>query len=208
MSQKVEGMGDVNDIYEKKFQVTNEWCLAINNIDYVRETLEPFTRDLGMKEVIEKMSELRSPIEAQRCQHTLENVIANAIDTVRNKIIELMEIVVKKMVPSMKRLLIEGAELCNQDSNSVDRLMMYVDSNLSTLYRELNEENFNRILEIVWDQLSAILDEIIQTNLDVSWLIEFLRLNNSFNSFLIIEKTSAFLFRQLKQNVNSDVGLV
>lgn len=66
----------------------------------------------------------------------------------------------------MKRLLIEGAELCNQDSNSVHRLMMYVDTNLSTLYRELNEENFNRILEIVWEQLSSILDEIIQSNLD------------------------------------------
>lgn len=98
MSQKVEGMGDTRDIYENKFEVTNEWCLAINNIDYVRETLEPFTRDLGMKEVIEKMAELKSPIEAQRCQHTLDNVIANAIDTVRNKIIELMETVVLKVI--------------------------------------------------------------------------------------------------------------
>ncbi|KAJ8953784.1 hypothetical protein NQ314_007214 [Rhamnusium bicolor] len=166
MSAKVDGMGDVQDIYEKKFEVTNEWCLAINNIDYVRETLEPFTRDLGMEEVIRKISELKSPVEAQRCEHTLENVIANAIDTVRNKIIELLETVVSKMAPAMKRLLIEGAELCNQDSNSVDRLMMYVDNNLSTLHRELNEENFNRTLEIVWDMLSDTLGEIIQLNLD------------------------------------------
>ncbi|KAJ8944670.1 hypothetical protein NQ318_015878 [Aromia moschata] len=166
MSARVDGMGDVQDIYEKKFEVTNEWCLAINNIDYVRETLEPFTRDLGMEEVIQKISKLKSPVEAQRCQHTLENVIANAIDTVRNKIIELLEIVVAKMAPAMKRLLIEGAELCNQDSNSIDRLMMYVDNNLSTLHRELNEENFNRTLEIVWDMLSKTLCEIIQSNLD------------------------------------------
>ncbi|KAJ8919012.1 hypothetical protein NQ315_016917 [Exocentrus adspersus] len=166
MSEKVDGMGEVQDIYEKKFEVTNEWCLAINNIDYVRETLEPFTRDLGMNEVVQKMCELKSPVEAQRCQHTLENVIANAIDTVRNKIIELLEKVVSKMEPSMKRLLIEGAELCNQDSNSVHRLMMYVDNNLATLHRELNEENFNRTLEIVWNMLSDTLGEIIQTNLD------------------------------------------
>lgn len=70
----------------------------------------------------------------------------------------------------MKRLLIEGAELCDQDSNIVHRLMMYVDNNLATLHRELNEENFNRILEIVWNMLSDTLGEIIQANLDVSMI--------------------------------------
>lgn len=90
-------MGDIQDIYEKKFEVTNEWCLAINNIDYVRETLEPFTRDLGMDDVVKKICDLKSPLDAQRCQHTLDNVIANAIDTVKNKIIELLEKVVWKV---------------------------------------------------------------------------------------------------------------
>lgn len=97
MAAKVEGLGDTQNIYEKKFEVTNEWCLAINNIDYVRETLEPFTRDLGMTEIIQKICDIKSPLDAQRCQDTLENVIANAIDTVRNKIIELLETVVSKV---------------------------------------------------------------------------------------------------------------
>lgn len=97
MSQAVDGIGDSNDIYEKKFEVTTEWCLAINNIDYVRESLEPFTRDLGMEDIILKISEMKSPSDAQRCQHTLDNVIANAIDTVKNEIIELLETVVNKV---------------------------------------------------------------------------------------------------------------
>ncbi|CAH1161909.1 unnamed protein product [Phyllotreta striolata] len=166
MAAKVEGLGDSQNVYEKKFEITNEWCLAINNIDYVRETLEPFTNDLGMTEVIQKICDMKSPVDAQRCQQTLENVIANAIDTVRNKIIELLEVVVSKMVPSMRRLLVEGAELCEQDCNSIDRLMMYVDNNLGTLHRELNEENFSRTLSIVWDTLALTLKEIIQTNVD------------------------------------------
>ncbi|XP_066150952.1 protein unc-13 homolog 4B isoform X3 [Euwallacea fornicatus] len=166
MAAKVEGMGTVENVYEKKFEVTNEWCLAINNIDYVRETLEPFARDLGMENVIKKIFEMKSPVEAQRCQDTLDIVISNAIDTVRNSIIELLQTVVQKMTPSMKRLLIEGAELCDQDSNSVDRLMLYVDQNLETMHRELNDENFNRTMEIVWDMLSRTLDEIIQTNIE------------------------------------------
>lgn len=67
----------------------------------------------------------------------------------------------------MKRLLIEGAELFQQDCNSIDRLMMYVDNNLGMLHSELCEENFPRILEIVWDNLSNILSELIKTNLEV-----------------------------------------
>lgn len=73
------------------------------------------------------------------------------------------------MAPAMKRLLTEGAELLHQDSNSVDRLMLYVDNNLSTLHEYLNEDNFNRILEIVWETLGQILHDLLQSNLDVSW---------------------------------------
>lgn len=91
-------MGDIQDIYEKKFEVTKEWCLAINNIDYVRQSLKPFAEQMGMENVIQKLADLRSPLEAQRCQQTLENVIANAIDTVKNKIIELLEMVANKVL--------------------------------------------------------------------------------------------------------------
>lgn len=74
------------------------------------------------------------------------------------------------MTPAMKRLLVEGAELFQQDCNSVDRLMMYVDNNLGMLHNELCEENFQRILDIVWDSLSHLLGELIQSNLEVSYL--------------------------------------
>lgn len=97
MAVKIDGMGETQDPYEKRFEVTKEWCLAINNIDYVQQALMPFTSELGMCEIIQKIADLRSPVEAQRCKSTLDVVIANAIDTVRNKIIELMEIVVTKV---------------------------------------------------------------------------------------------------------------
>lgn len=66
MSARVEGMGEVTTVYEKKFQVTTEWCLAINNIDYVRQSLQPFVEELGMVDIITRLGELRSPMEAQR----------------------------------------------------------------------------------------------------------------------------------------------
>lgn len=72
------------------------------------------------------------------------------------------------MIPAMRKLLIEGAELLHQDSNSIDKVMRYLDNNLAKLHEELNEDNFTRILEIIWDYLGNILHELIQSNIEVS----------------------------------------
>lgn len=169
MSQKVEGLGDVENVYEKKFEVTNEWCLAINNIDYVRQSLPQFVKELGIDEIINQLSEYRSPMEAERCSDTIKNVVENAIDIEKNKILELIDIVAKKMVPVMRRFLLQGAELIHQDSNSMDRLMNYLEESLTTLHSELNEVNFERVLDSIWTELAVIIYELIQSNLDVSW---------------------------------------
>ncbi|KAG6450866.1 hypothetical protein O3G_MSEX006811 [Manduca sexta] len=166
MANRVDSVGTVSNVFEERFEVTNEWCVAINNIDYVRQSLEPFVEELGMEEIIQKMCEARSPIEAQRCKETLQNVIANAIDTVKNKIVDLLEIMIKKMMPSITRFLVEGAELLHQDCSSMDRVMRYLEANLDTLYQHLNNENFSRTLDIVWEQLGEVLYELIQANLE------------------------------------------
>ncbi|XP_045769590.1 protein unc-13 homolog 4B isoform X4 [Maniola jurtina] len=166
MASRVSSAGTVTTVYEERFEVTTDWCVAINNIDYVRQSLQPFVQELGMDEIIQNMCETRSPLEAQRCKETLQNVIANAIDTVKNKIVDLLEVMIKKMMPSITRFLIEGAELLHQDCSSMDRVMRYLEANLDTLYQHLNNENFSRTLDIVWEQLGEVLYELIQANLE------------------------------------------
>lgn len=167
MSTRVEGLGDVQNVYESnKFEVTREWCLAINNIDYIRQSLSPFVKELRVDEIIAKLADYRSPMEAERCSDTLKNVIANALDTETNKIVELIEVVARKMSPPMRRFLTEGAELLHQDSNSMDRIMMYLEDSLQTLNAELNEVNFERILDAIWTELAFILKELVQNNID------------------------------------------
>ncbi|XP_063362418.1 protein unc-13 homolog 4B isoform X3 [Cydia amplana] len=166
MSGRVDNAGRVSTVFEERFEVTSEWCVAINNIDYVRQSLEPFVEELGMDDIIQRLCECKSPVEAQRCKDTLQCVIANAIDTVKNKIVEILEIMVKKMMPSITRFLMEGAELLHQDCSSMDRVMRYLEANLDTLYQQLNNDNFSRTLDIVWEQLGEVLYELIQANLE------------------------------------------
>lgn len=169
MSSRVENLGNVKNVYENRFEVTREWCVAINNIDYIRETLSPFVKELNVNGVIAKLAEFRSPLEAERCSDTMKNVIENALDTETNKIVDLIETVAKKMSPSMQRFLLEGAQVLHQDSNSMDRLMMYMEESLKMLNTELNDLNFERILDAIWNELSVILYQLVQSSLEVSF---------------------------------------
>lgn len=67
-----------------------QWCLAINNIDYVRQSIQPFVAELGMDSIVAALADFQSPAAAEHCQETLNQIIDNSIDTVRNKIIDLL----------------------------------------------------------------------------------------------------------------------
>lgn len=194
MSSRVENLGNVQNVYENKFEVTQEWCLAINNIDYIRQSLPPFIKELEVEEVIGKLAEFRGEVDAARCEETLRAVVENAVDTEENKIHELIGVVARKMCPPMKKFLLEGAEILHQDSNSMDRLMMYLEDSLKTLNTELNEINFERILSAIWTELAAILYELVQTNLDVSVCVCVLENSNAIftlcSIYFIIETPS------------------
>jgi BAI1-associated protein 3 len=61
----------------------------------------------------------------------------------------------------------EGAELVDSKSNSMDRLMEYLDSNLITLHNNLNKDNFQRILMIIWEIIADSLNQLVFNNLEV-----------------------------------------
>ncbi|KAH8384033.1 hypothetical protein KR009_011796 [Drosophila setifemur] len=165
MSRRVENISGIGD-NNKMFVLSQEWCIAINNMEYIRQSLPSFIKELGTDDIIKRLGEFRSNLEAERCASTIKTVIENALDTERNQIVELIEIVARKMAPPIKRYLAEGAEVLAKDSNSMDQLMTYLDGSLSTLYETLNEVNFGRILDGIWSELSIIMYDLIQSNLD------------------------------------------
>ncbi|KAK9305785.1 hypothetical protein QLX08_003300 [Tetragonisca angustula] len=171
MAKKAELTTDLeqlseSSVYEKKFLVSTAWCFAINNIDYIRTSIGPLANDLGLQNIVEVLAERKTQEEAERCQQTLQLIIDNATDTVRNKIIELLQVVANKMAPAMNRYLMEGAELIDTTSNSMERLLQYLDSNLTTLHDHLNEDNFERILLVIWDTISESLFQLVHNNLE------------------------------------------
>ncbi|XP_076249769.1 C2 and C2B_Munc13-like domain-containing protein staccato [Calliopsis andreniformis] len=154
-----------SSVYEKKFFVSRAWCFAINNIDYIRTSIGPLATDLGLQNILDALAEKKTQEEADRCRQTLSLIIENAADMVKNKIIELLGVVASKMAPAMNRYLMEGAELIDTTSNAMDRLLQYLDSNLTTLHDNLNEDNFERVLLVIWEIMSETLYELVNSNL-------------------------------------------
>ncbi|XP_014210937.1 protein unc-13 homolog 4B-like isoform X2 [Copidosoma floridanum] len=164
--QRKEDEASPANVYGRQFNVSVAWCYAINNIDYVRTSIEPLAKDLGLGSVIEALAENLSQQDADRCNRTLQLIIDNAKDTMKNKIDDMLESVARKMVPAMDRYLMEGAELSGSSSNSMDKLMEYLDQNLITLHDNLNKDNFQRILVIIWELMAAVLASLVDSNLE------------------------------------------
>lgn len=62
----------------------------------------------------------------------------------------------------------EGAELNDQENNCVDRLILYLDGNLITLNSQLNPDNFDRTLTIIFDKTSQIIYDLVQNGMEVN----------------------------------------
>lgn len=92
-----------SSVYEKKFTISTAWCFAINNIDYIRTSIAPLANDLGLENIVDGLGECKTQEEADRCRQTLQLIIDNGSDTVKNKILELLEVVANKMAPAMSR---------------------------------------------------------------------------------------------------------
>ncbi|XP_034180927.1 C2 and C2B_Munc13-like domain-containing protein staccato isoform X1 [Osmia lignaria lignaria] len=155
-----------SSVYDKKFFVSTAWCFAINNIDYIRTSIAPLANDLGLQNIVDVLAEKKTQEDAERCRQTLQLIIDNATDTVKNKIFELLQVVANKMAPAMNRYLMEGAELIDTTSNAMDRLLQYLDNNLTTLHDNLNEDNFERVLIVIWEIMSETLYQLVNNNLE------------------------------------------
>lgn len=63
----------------------------------MRQSIQAFVGELGMEEIVTSLANFRSQTAADHCQRTLQLVIDNAVDTVGNKILDLLEKVAEKV---------------------------------------------------------------------------------------------------------------
>lgn len=148
--QKLQDVGYYDE--EGQFDVTEQLCLTINNIEHVRKSLKALPEELGFQEVLKAVEKAEGDIYGTQCRNALNNMLQSADDDVTNKIISVVHRVGEKMRTDLKKYVFHLAWA--PDALPVDDaivpLMEYLDNNLTTLNQNLLRVNFERILEVIW----------------------------------------------------------
>merc|ERR1711971_647332 len=110
-----------------KFQVSESLCLAINNIDYVLQYIQPFVQELNYEPTLSGLSSLNGDMVANSCRRTLTTLIQNAMENVENKILEVLEDVGEKMAPVIKDFLLKTTNLMTYAARDKNSLLNFLD---------------------------------------------------------------------------------
>lgn len=161
---RMENLQKDQYVTEKKVNVTTEWCLAINNIEHIKHSLPAAVKELKLNEVIKKLQDHRGPDEAARHDQTLKQLVTNHEKILDKKLSSLIESLVKKICSTLAPLLLTAGENLHQDANLLDQLMTYFEESLKKMDTELTETNFKCILAVLWTQLLANANALIQGN--------------------------------------------
>ena len=104
---------------------------------------------------------------ANSCRRTLTTLIQNAMENVENKILEVLEDVGEKMAPVIKDFLLKSTNLVTYAARDKTAILNYLDENLVLLKQNLTDDNFERILAVIWESSAQTLEETIYMCIEV-----------------------------------------
>lgn len=160
------------NIYEDtKYTAIEEWCLVINDIEYLRQSLPSFLNELNLNEMISKLAEYRNQANAQRCDETLNSFIENALDLTENHKQEIIQLISHQTGITIRTFLIHAMNNLNLNAKLLHRIMAFIEGSFEILIAHLNEANFKLIKSNILKETAKIFHEIMQTYLDVSTFI-------------------------------------
>ena len=103
---------------------------------------------------------------AESCRRTLTTLIQNAMENVENKILVVLEQLGEKMAPVIKDFLLKSTNLVTYAARDKTAILNYLDDNLVLLKRNLTEDNFERVLAVIWESSAQTLEELIYVCID------------------------------------------
>ncbi|XP_061181860.1 BAI1-associated protein 3-like [Saccostrea echinata] len=146
---------------EGQFDVTEQICITINNIEQVRRALRQLPETMNFVE-IQHAVEQSNEIESKENLHT---TVREADQIMLEKIQQVVDRVADKMRPDIKSDVfhLNWAPESVPAEEAVEDLMKYLDSNLLTLNQYLLKSNFDRILQSIWVEVLEEFNEVLVT---------------------------------------------
>ncbi|KAL4240528.1 regulation of dense core granule exocytosis [Mactra antiquata] len=160
MHEKLRKAGYYDE--EGQFDVTEQLCITINNIEQVRKSLSPMPEMLQFNEI---QTTLENHNVKNRSKYDLSKILAKSDAQMVQKIKNVVDRVADKMRPDIKKDVfhLNWAPDAVPADDAIGDLLEYLDNNLLTLNTNLLKANFDRILESIWIECLEEFREALDT---------------------------------------------
>ncbi|KAG8196992.1 hypothetical protein JTE90_013136 [Oedothorax gibbosus] len=127
-------------------------CITINNMEFVLQTLRPLEDDLGVEQIIKALNLNQGGCTANQCRESIYDLLNKAEDEVTGNIFSIIRGMVEKLRPDMKKFVFHLAWAPEKldAENAIRPLLENLDTTLRTLYNNLLQANFDRLLDMMW----------------------------------------------------------
>ncbi|XP_039273760.2 protein unc-13 homolog D-like [Styela clava] len=184
---KLKAVGYFDD--EGQFDVTEELCFALNNLEKVNMFLDSVLHNMKIDDLARKINEVDEGPTGEKLMASFQSLVRNANVGMRRKIMEVTSVVGKKMETDIKKYIQEftqsilsvtpkhkdGTTLNGHDSDydlnreewqnlaedAAGPLMQYLTTNIITLKEWLCDSNFQILLSVLWKVCLRSLQEIV-----------------------------------------------
>lgn len=159
--QKLIDKGYYDD--EGQFDVTEQLCITINNIEQVRRALKQLPETLNFVNIQHAVEQ--SEGAELGAKSNLHATVKEADQMMSSKIQKVVDHVADKMRPDIKSDVfhLNWAPESVPAEEAVEDLLKYLDSNLLTLNQHLLKSNFDRILQSIWVEVLEEFKEVLVT---------------------------------------------
>ncbi|XP_049958589.1 BAI1-associated protein 3 [Schistocerca serialis cubense] len=146
--QKLQDTGYYED--NAPFKISDEMCVTVNDLEYVRRWLAPLGTELQAEVVLEAVE--AGSGGSQQWRTALYNMLDGAITQLEARALQVINRVAAKMRPALKKATFHLAWSPDSlpASEAISPLLEYLDAHLVALNAALLPRNFERLLSDVW----------------------------------------------------------
>ncbi|CAH1800525.1 unnamed protein product, partial [Owenia fusiformis] len=167
------GYYTMNEKSQATFDVTDQLCITLNNIEHVRQYIDELPNLLEWEKVVAAMStKHEDEAVGEQSMRTLAKLQNTAHDDVKMKSSVLLQKITDRMSVDIRKytlLFTRGQPL---KKSSIDPILDYLESNLHILYEKLMCCYYPKMLEHLWNVVLTAVHDTLQNGRRPEYYVE------------------------------------
>ncbi|GAB1599249.1 hypothetical protein Ahia01_000202100 [Argonauta hians] len=162
-AEKIHTILRTNGYYDEQehhFDINDQLCITLNNIQHVSSYLDSIRHDLEWEKTAAAMSELHDSKEiGRKCLNTLYRLTKNCKEEIAMKSELLVQEIVGRMGEDIRKKMNLLTRKDWKKPSSSDPLKQYLQKNMTTLQQCLHESVYDLMVQELWQTCIMVMDQ-------------------------------------------------